>query len=132
MPVRVELIDEAIDDLANYLESDTIPQLLAKLVLLEEVGKCAGLPLGRVLANWRTIVVGDRAWRIVFTTNPEEIVATVWAIGDRDDAACYELATRRVQALPKEQAQASSLAAVMYQLSQRQRATKRRARDTRR
>ncbi len=125
MPLRVKLIDEAVEDLALYVETDVFPRLLAKLVRLEEVGKEAGQPLGRGLTGWRKIVVGDRDWRIIFTTSPDETVATVWVIGDREDAACYEEAQRRVDALTKEQPEAASLAAVMFQLSQAQRAAKR-------
>jgi len=129
VPVRVEFIDEAVADLAGYRETALFPQLLAKLVRLEEVGKQAGLPLGKGLTHWRKIVVGDRAWRIIFTTNPEESIATVWVIGDRDDAACYDLALRRVEALPKDQVHNASLAGVMYQLSQRQRGAQRKTRS---
>ena len=132
MPVRVELIDEAVEDLAGYLETDIFPHLLAKLVRLEEGRRDVGLPLGKALTNWRKFVVGDRAWRNIFTTNPEETIATVWVIGDRDDAACYELATRRVTELPEDQSRNTSLAGVMYQLSQRQRAAKRKARGKKR
>jgi hypothetical protein len=114
------------------VETAIFPHLLAKLVRLEEVGKDVGLPLGKALTNWRKIVVGDRAWRIIFITNQEETVATVWVIGDRDDAACYELATRRVEALPKDQAHNTSLAGVMYELSQRQRAATRKSRGKKR
>ena len=128
MPVRVELIAEAVEDLAGYMETAIFPHLLAKLVRLEEVGKDAGVPLSRNLTGWRKIVVGDRAWRIIFTTNPAETTATVWVIGDRDDAACYEAAARRVETLPKDQAQKTSLAAAMYQLSQRHRTANRKAR----
>ncbi len=101
MPVRVELIDEAVEDLVRYAETGNLPLFLKKLIRLEEVGKDAGLPLGRGLSGWRKIIVGDRNWRIIFTTNPEETVATVWVIGDRDDAECYADAQRRVQALGK-------------------------------
>jgi mRNA interferase RelE/StbE len=132
MPVRVELIDEAVEDLAAYLETDIFPHLLAKLVRLEEVGQAAGYPLGKDLTGWRKIIVGDRAWRIIFSTNAGETVATVWVIGDRDDSACYETARQRVQALPKGQTQAASLVAVMYQLIQRQRAAKRQSRGKKR
>src|SRR5260370_22438200 len=110
MPVRVELTDEAVEDLAHYVETDVFPRLLAKLVRLEEVGKEAGQPLGRGLTGWRKIVVGDRDWRIIFTTNPDETVATVWVIGDREDAACYEEAQRRGGALIKEQPEDGSAA----------------------
>ena len=125
MPVRVELIDEAAEDLVRYAETGNLPLFPKKVIRLEEVGKDPGLPLGRSLTGWRKMVVGDRNWRIIFTTNPEETVATVWVIGDRDDAECYEAAQRRVRALGKAQPQAASLAAVMFQLSQMQKATRR-------
>jgi mRNA interferase RelE/StbE len=126
MPVRVELIDEAVADLAKYAATGNLPLFLKKLIRLEEVGKDTGLPLGRGLTGWRKIVVGDRNWRIVFSVNPEETVATVWVIGDRNDADCYEEAERRVRELSANQPHAASLAAVMFQISQIRTATKRR------
>jgi hypothetical protein len=60
MPVRVELIDEAIEGLARYQRTDIFPRLLAKLVRLEEVGMEAGIPLGRSL-------VGARSWSAIAT-----------------------------------------------------------------
>ena len=125
MPVRVELIEEAVEDLARYAETGSLPLFLKKLLRLEEIGKEAGRPLGGGLTGWRKIVVGDRNWRIIFTIDPEETVATVWVIGDRDDAQCYEDAQRRVRALAKTQPPAASLAAVMFELSQAQKAAKR-------
>lgn len=124
MSVRVELIPEAVDGLVRYAQSGTMPLFLKKLIRLEEVGKDAGLPLGRGLVGWRKVVGVDRDWRIIFTTNPEETVATIWVIGDRDDAACYDLALRRVAALGKDQPHAVSLAAVMFQISQTRKTTK--------
>jgi mRNA interferase RelE/StbE len=125
MPLRVELIDEAVEDLARYADTGNLPLFLRKLLWLEELGNDAGLPLGRGLTGWRKIVVGDRNWRIIFTTDPEQTVATVWVIGDRDDAECYEAAQRRVRALGKTQPQAASLAAVMFQLSEMRKAARR-------
>lgn len=131
MPVRVELINEAFDDLARYATTGNLPLFLKKLIRLEMVGKDAGLPLGRGLAGWRKIVVGDRTWRIIFTTDPDESVATVWVIGDRNDDACYEEAQRRVQAMAKNRPEAVSLAAAMFQLSEmRKSETKRRRNRT--
>lgn len=118
MPLRVELIADAVDDLARYAESGNLPLFLKKLIRLEEVGQDAGIPLGGGLTGWRKIVVGDRDWRIIFTTDSANTVATVWAIGDRSDAACYDDAVRRVQELASMQPHAASLAAVMFQLSQ--------------
>lgn len=121
MAVRVELIREAVDDLVRYQATGNLPHFLKKLIRLEEVGKDAGLPLGRGLSGWRKIVVGDRNWRIIFTVNAEEPAATVWVIGDRDDAACYAEAERRVRSLAKTRPEAESLAAVMFRLSEIQR-----------
>ena len=119
------MIDEAVEDLVRYTETGNLPLFLKKLIRLEEVGPEAGLPLGRGLTGWCKIVVGDRNWRITFTTDPRETVATVWVIGDRDDAECYEAAQRRVRALGRIQPQAASLAAVMFQLSEIQKAARR-------
>lgn len=96
MPVRVELIEEAVEDLACYADSGNLPLFLGRLLRLEEAGKDAGVPLGRNLAGWRKFVVGNRNWRIVFRMNADESVATVWVIGDRDDDACYDEAVRRI------------------------------------
>lgn len=125
MPIRVELIDEAVEDLARYAASGNLPLFLKKLIRLEEVGRDAGLPLGGGLTGWRKIVVGDRSWRIIFTTDPADTVATVWVIGDRDDAACYEVAERRIRNLGKSQPRAASLAAAMFPLAQARRIAKR-------
>ena len=124
MPIRVELIDEAVADLTRYATTGNLALFLKKLIWLEAVGKDAGLPLGRGLTGWRKIVVGDRNWRIIFTTDPNDTVATVWVIGDRDDHACYDEAQRRIQTLGRIQPEASSLAAAMFQLSETSKAVK--------
>lgn len=77
MPIRVELMVEACEDLTRYATSGNLPLFLKKLLRLEEVDQDAGLPLGRGLTGWRKIVVGDRDWRIIVTTNAAETVATV-------------------------------------------------------
>jgi mRNA interferase RelE/StbE len=117
MPVRVELIPEAVEDLGRYVNSGNLPLFFAKLVRLEEAGKDAGQPLGGELAGWRNIIVGDRDWRIIFTMNEDETVARVWVIGDRADSECYAQATQRVAALGSDQPGAASLAAVMLNLA---------------
>ena len=71
-------------------------------------------------------MVGGRDWRIIFTTDRENTVATVWVIGDRDDGECYAEAARRVEALGRTDPYAASLAAAMFQLSEMQRAARRR------
>lgn len=98
------------------------------MLRLEAVGKDAGLPLGGGLSGYRKIIVGDRDWRIIFAMDAAETVATIWAIGDRDDDACYKGALRRVEAIGTSQPQAVSLAAAMFQLSEMQRAEKKQRR----
>jgi hypothetical protein len=58
--------------------------------------------------------VGNRNWRIVFRVDKDEAVATICAIGDREDSACYEEAQRRAQ--QAKDADAASLAASMIEL----------------
>src|SRR6185312_5679057 len=131
MSVRVELTDEAVEDLRRYAASGNLPLFLAKLIRLEELGKDAGLPLGRGLVGWRKIVVGDRNWRIVFSLDAEETTATVLVIGDRDDAQWYEEAMRRLASLGKDRPERASLAAVLFQIMQARRQERRRERQTR-
>lgn len=128
MPLRVELIGEAVADLIRYSESGNLPAFLKKLLRLEEIGKDAGQPLGGGLTGWRKIVVGYRDWRTIFTTNPEESVATVWVIGDRADRECYSEAQRRIEALSSRRPEAETLASVIFRLSEMQRAARRRKR----
>lgn len=114
MSVRVELIDEAVVDLADHAESGNLRQFFKKLLEIEASGAQAGEPLGRNLVGWRKITVGNRNWRIVFRVDKDETVATVCVIGDREDAACYEEAQRRAQQI--KDADATSLAASMMDL----------------
>ncbi len=95
MPVRVELIDEAVVDLVGLAESGKLKQFFKKLIEIEARGSKAGEPLGRKLVGWRKATVGNRNWRIVFRVDPDETVATICVIGDREDSACYEEAHRR-------------------------------------
>lgn len=97
MPVRVELIDDAIADLAKHAESGKLKSFFSKLLEIEPKGSEAGEPLGRDLVGWRKITVGNRDWRIVFRVDQGEEVATICVIGDREDGACYEEAKRRAE-----------------------------------
>jgi len=118
MSVRVELIDEAFDDLVGYAKSGNILLFLKKLVRLEAVGEQAGVPLRGNLSGYHKIVVGDRDWRIVFRMSEDRQVAIILVIGDRDDAACYETATRRLATLSGSVPSTISLAAAMLELVQ--------------
>lgn len=128
MQLRVELTDDAFDDLKRYSRSGNLHLFLKKLVALEENGEQASLPLGGYFKGWRKIPVGDRDWRIVFCSDPAWTVATIWVIGDRADSECYDLAKHRIQQLKGSHPHAISLAAIMLQLSELFRATKKEAR----
>jgi len=129
MPVRVELIDDVIADLAKHAESGRLKAFFAKLLEIEQKGAEAGEPLGRDLAGWRKTTVGNRDWRIVFRVDKREEVATVCVIGDREDGACYEEARQRIDKV--ENTDAASLAESMMALfgsrKERKAAQKRRA-----
>jgi mRNA interferase RelE/StbE len=114
MSVRVELIDDAISDLAKHAESGQLKAFFTKLLEIEQKGSEAGEPLGRDLNGWRQITVGNRDWRIVFRVDKQEEVATVCVIGDREDGACYEEAKRRVDKVKN--TDAASLAESMMTL----------------
>jgi len=114
MPVRVELIDDAIADLAKHTESGKRKAFLKKLVEIEAKGSQAGEPLGRDLVGWRKITVGNRDWRIVFRVDKAETVATICVVGDRDDGACYEEAKKRARDV--QDVDAASLAESMMEL----------------
>jgi mRNA interferase RelE/StbE len=114
MAVRVELIDEAVVDLADHAESGMLRPFFKKLLEIEEHGAKAGEPLGKDLVGWRKVTVGNRNWRIVFRVDAERAVATICVIGDREDAACYEEARRRAKLA--ENADATSLAESMMEL----------------
>jgi mRNA interferase RelE/StbE len=114
VPVRVELIDDAIADLARHAESGKLKLFFKKLLEIETRGAAAGEPLGRDLVGWRKIGVGDRDWRIVFRVDETEKIATVCVIGDRDDGACYVEAKKRAERI--EHRDAVSLAESMMEL----------------
>src|SRR3990172_3838716 len=118
MPVRVELVEPAFEDLDRSAKSGNIKLFLAKLLCIEEHGADAGRPLGRGLTGWRKTVVGDRDWRIVYRMNAQGTVATIWVIGDRGDAQGYADAEQRIRALGVKAA-AMSLAAALVRLTER-------------
>lgn len=114
VPLRVELIDDAVADLARHAESGTLKAFFSKLLEIEQKGSGAGEPLGRDLVGWRKITVGNRDWRIVFRVDKQEEVATVCVVGNREDGACYEEAKKRVD--KAQDADAASLAESMMAL----------------
>jgi mRNA interferase RelE/StbE len=125
VPVRVELTDDAANDLLSYRQHEALPLILKKLLRLEQEGIAAGLPLGGELSGWRKIIAGNRDWRILFRMNRDETVATIVVIGDRADNTVYDEAHRRVGALTAQSEAAQSLAAVLWRLNEERRAERR-------
>lgn len=115
--VRSELTEDALEDLSRYSASGNLKLFLKKLVRLEEEGSDVGRPpLGQGLVNFRKIVVGDRDWRIIFSMNEDDTVATIWVIGDRADAECYEEAARRLNEAEERRPQMTPLSTVLLRL----------------
>jgi mRNA interferase RelE/StbE len=133
MAVRVQLLDDALDDLTKLVEGGKLKSFLKKLIEVEQKGSQAGVPLGKGLTGWRKVTVGDRDWRIVFRVNSDETVATVCVIGDREDEACYVEAQKRAEDI--ENADAKSLAEAMMEVhgsrKERKAAMRRRAAEAR-
>jgi len=134
MAVRVQLLDDALEDLTKLAESGKLKSFLKKLIEIEQKGSQAGVPLGKGLTGWRKATVGDRDWRIVFRVNADETVATVCVIGDRADEACYVEAQKRAEGV--ENADAKSLAEAMMEVhgsrKERKAAMQKRAAEARR
>ena len=126
--IRVELTNDAADDLDKVVKAGLLKPFLGKLVKLEEDGPIIGEALGAALVNWKKIVVGDRQWRIVFITDPAETIATVWVMGDRDDAECYREAQKRIDRLGGQRPETTSLAALLSDILTRKQESKRRKR----
>lgn len=120
MPVYVELHELAVEDLKRYAKSGNLRLFIRKLLFIERNGEQAGRPLRSDLAGWHKLTVGDRNWRIVFTVDAKGGSAKVLVIGERDDAACYDEAIKRLR---KSSAQEKnpSLADALAQLLESQR-----------
>lgn len=97
----ITFLDEAIEDLEN-LDGSAQRLVLGKLRLLAEDPE-AGKPLGRTttgnLTGFRKLVVGDRAYRIVYRIEDDGTVCVVWVIGPRADDRCYETTLERLREL---------------------------------
>lgn len=118
----VRLIEPAVDDLRGLLRKDPqIVRIALKKMLLLERDPYAGAPLHGALHGYRKLVVGDRAWRIIWRVGEDESgtvvvdVAEVWAVEARSDAAVYDEMRSRVAALPRTP-QAVALADVVDRL----------------
>ena len=98
---RVVLTADARED---FRELDGAARVVVAkgLKKLEDHPEQRGQPLGsrsRIgdLTTFRKLVVGDRAYRIVYRVEPDGIVCVVWVIGPRTDDECYELALARLK-----------------------------------
>lgn len=97
---NVKLIPEAKDDLLDLDRSTQV--LVAKaLKKLETDPEQRGAPLGSRksgnLTNFRKLVVGNRAYRIIYRVESDGTIAVVWVIGKRADDECYAIAMSRLQ-----------------------------------
>lgn len=96
---KVRLSAEAREDLLD-LDGSARRVVARALRKLEDDPQLRGHPLGNRggdLTTFRTLVVGDRDYRIVYRVDPDGTVVVVWVIGLRADAEAYELALRRLR-----------------------------------
>ncbi|GMA90275.1 type II toxin-antitoxin system RelE family toxin [Homoserinibacter gongjuensis] len=101
MSALVRLLPEAADDV-RALDGSARVLVLKGLKKLEESPELRGAPLGSKanaqsdLTGFRKLVVGDRAYRIVFQVLPDGSVVVVWVVGARADDEVYRLARERI------------------------------------
>jgi mRNA interferase RelE/StbE len=95
------LLPEAADDVRS-LDGAARKLVLKALKKLEESPAERGAPLGSK-ANWqsdltgfRKLVVGDRAYRIVYQVRPGGSVVVAWVVGARADDEVYRIAQHRI------------------------------------
>lgn len=98
---RVVLTADAREDLRDL--DGSARQVVAKaLKKLEDEPEKRGQPLGSIeasnLTTFRKLVVGNRAYRVIYRVEADGTVCVVWVIGKRSDDEVYELAKARLEA----------------------------------
>lgn len=93
---RVVLTAEAKEDVRD-LDGAAKKLVLRAMKKLEDNPAQRGQPLGRGLATFRKLVVGDRDYRIVYRVEDDGTVCVVWVVGKRADNYCYDLAMSRLK-----------------------------------
>lgn len=111
-------LDEAIEDLQE-LDGGALRLVLGKIRMLFTNPE-AGHPLGRTpkgnLTGFRKLVVGDRAYRVVYRVEENGDVCVIWVIAAREDARCYEMTVERLRDLG-DHPEAKRLADVIEQMT---------------
>ncbi|MDR0284308.1 MAG: type II toxin-antitoxin system RelE/ParE family toxin [Propionibacteriaceae bacterium] len=97
---KVVLTAEAREDFFA-LDGQVKPIIAKALKKLETEPDKRGAPLGSRagsdLTTFRKLVVGDRAYRIIYRVEANGTVTVVWVIGRRSDDECYRLAVDRLE-----------------------------------
>jgi mRNA interferase RelE/StbE len=93
---RVELTAGAKEDVRD-LDGAARRLVFKALKKLEDNPGQRGQPLGKGLATFRKLVVGDRDYRIVYRLEADGTVVVVWVVGKRADDYCYDLAMSRLK-----------------------------------
>lgn len=113
---HVELTNDAREDLRDL--DGSVRRLVFKgLAKLRDEPEKRGEPLGaRAIGNlstFRKLVVGNRAYRIVYRVEADGRVVVVWVIAERADDECYELATARLSTYTRDPALRAELEAMI-------------------
>ena len=110
---EVRLTEDAREDLYDLDGAARIVVLkgLKKLQTdPEKRGTPLGSKLGGNLTTFRKLVVGDRAYRIVYRVDADGSVVVVWVIGRRADDEVYQLAMSRLRLHPDQAAREFAMA----------------------
>ena len=104
----VQLTSEAREDLRD-LDGSARTIVGKGLKKLQQSPELRGKPLGNKngsgnLTNFRSLVVGDKQYRIIFQVESDGTVVVVWVIAARSEDKCYDLAVARLDTMPDRQA----------------------------
>lgn len=103
MASKVHLLPEAAEDV-RALDGGARTLVLKALKKLEVSPEQRGAPLGSKanaqsdLTGFRKLIVGDRAYRVIYQVHADGTVVIVWVVGARADSVVYQEASARVAA----------------------------------
>lgn len=96
---RILMLPEAVEDLRD-LDGAARKIVAAGIEKLRTDPGLSGAPLGSKasgsLTGLRKLVVGSRAYRIVYEVRADGAVVVLWVIGKRADSEVYAMAQSRV------------------------------------
>lgn len=109
---HVAITAEAKEDI-RALDGSAQKLVLKAITKLAEEPAQRGKPLGSRasgnLTGLRSLVVGNRQYRVVYQVEGDGSVCVVWVVGSRVDAECYDTARARIELYARDRELAQAL-----------------------